>query len=124
MSFVFCLLHACFGFSLQSSVLLLDVFWSILSLNSYMDTILYEEEGNEVSGADVEKLASTSAYFATLRRRRNQARCPADSHLIIFPTNICEPDRVSRLYYRYTLKLPIRRSQARVNFSDLVYLVG
>ena len=38
--------------------------------------------------------------------------------------NICDQDRVFRLYYRYTLKLPIRRSQARVDFSDLVYLVG
>ena len=50
-------------------------------------------------------------------------RCPPDSHLIIFPANICDPDRVFRLYYRYTLKLPICRSQARVDFSDLVYLV-
>ena len=80
-------------------------------------------EGIEVSGPDAEELASTSAYFATLRRRRNQARCPPDSHLIIFPVNICDQDRVFHLYYRYTLKLPIRRSQARVDFPDLVYLV-
>ena len=75
-------------------------------------------------GADIEQLASTSAYFATLRRRRHQARSPPDSHFIVFPPNICDPVRAFGLYYRYALKLPVRRHQARVDFSDLVYLAG
>ena len=67
-----------------------------------MDTVSYEDEGIEVSAADIELLATTSEYFAAQCRRRRQLSSPPDSHVILFPPSICNPERVFRLYFRYT----------------------
>ena len=88
------------------------------------DSVPYQEEGIFVTGADVDRLARNSGYFSTIRNNRYRERSPPTGRLVNLPGHIQYPKETFSLFYCYTLGLPIRRSQTRIVFSDLVYLCG
>lgn len=77
--------------------------------------------GISIPWGDIRKLAANSGYFASIRERGWGNRL---IHLLILPEEIRRPRDAFRVFYRYSLRLPLTRSQTNIPIEDFIYLCG